>query len=179
MRPILKLSPITRINDEFDHRGIIDATPVNFDVYHPTVKGMPNESRYRYQADFYQQIACDIVVETVFDYPYPYITEKTFRSLACKRMFVLVAPSGCLLLLKKLGFQTFEDIIDESYDSIKDAHDRYNCVIDAVKRFCQLPLDEVKTYMAKHSDKFEHNFQTLISMEQQQLRDLSNKLDKL
>lgn len=179
MRSILKLSPTTRVNDNFDHRGIIDAAPINCNIYHPTVQGLPNEPRFRYQAGFYQQIACDIVVETVFDYPYPYITEKTFRSLACKRMFVLVAPSGCLSLLKKLGFQTFEDIIDESYDDIADAHNRYNCVIDAIKKFCQLPLEEIKTYMIKHSDKFEHNFQTLISLEQQQLQNLSNKLDTL
>ena len=177
MQPILTLVPPARINDQFPHRGEIDVSPIDSSVFHPIVKGLPNDPTYRYQSDFYQNIACDIVVETVFDYPYPYITEKTLRPIACKRMFILIASQGCLLLLKKYGIMTFDDIIDESYDSIADPHTRYKTVIAEIRRFCCLPMNTIKEYMKQNQHKLEHNFNTLTLLHDCELMSISKQLD--
>jgi len=45
-----------------------------------------------------------------------WFTEKTGRCLATGKPFILVAGQGSLQHLRDLGFQTFSEVIDESYD---------------------------------------------------------------
>ena len=53
------------------------------------------------------------------------LTEKIGRAFFAKRIFILVGAAGSLALLKKLGFRTFNTVIDESYDEIKDNYCRW------------------------------------------------------
>lgn len=47
-------------------------------------------------------------------------SEKTAKALLGGRIFVLFSGCGALHSLRQAGFQTFGDIIDESYDNIED-----------------------------------------------------------
>ncbi len=53
-----------------------------------------------------------------------WFTEKTANCLATGKPFVLVSGSGSLQRLQDMGFVTFGDILDESYDSAKTSYDR-------------------------------------------------------
>lgn len=88
-----------------------------------------------------------VVTETVFDYPYCCITEKTFKAFLNKRPFVIVGPPGMLKQIKQLGFKTFDQVFDESYDDISDPSDRLNKIVDIVKHVASLPIDEIKKIM--------------------------------
>jgi len=57
-----------------------------------------------------------IVAETNGLGPNFFLTEKTMKQLWAKRVFVMFGNSGFLHNLRKLGFETFGDVIDESYD---------------------------------------------------------------
>jgi hypothetical protein len=46
-----------------------------------------------------------------------WFTEKTARCLATGKPFVLVSGQGSLKKLRNMGFSTFSDVIDESYDN--------------------------------------------------------------
>lgn len=48
------------------------------------------------------------------------VTEKTFRNLAYGIPFVVVGQKYTLQVLKKLGFKTFDTLIDEKYDMLDD-----------------------------------------------------------
>lgn len=61
-----------------------------------------------------------IVAETNGTGPNFFLTEKTMKQLWAKRVFVMFANSGFLNNLRDLGFETFGDVIDESYDVDKD-----------------------------------------------------------
>lgn len=172
---IIKLLPTTRVNDLFVLSDDINATPLTKNLRHPLVTSKPNDSNTRFQADFYKHIACDIVVETVFNYPYPYISEKTLRSFACKRMLIVLGPAGVLNLLKSKGFETFNDIINEEYDNIQDPIQRFNAVVTEIKKMCNTPLDVIKTYMKKNSDKFEHNFINLKNLQELELQKIAQQ----
>lgn len=114
----------------------------------------------------YHSIALDLVNETVYNYPYPCVTEKTLRPIACKRMFMIVGPPGMLALLQSLGFQTFGDVIDESYDAIQDPNDRFVAVMAAFEEFCRRPLASVTDWMHQHHTRFEQNFSVLQNLKQ-------------
>jgi hypothetical protein len=176
-RNIIKLSPATRVNDLFVVDSSVDATEPTESVYHPLITAGPNDQDTRFQANFYQHVACDIVVETVFNYPYPYISEKTLRAFACKRMLIVLGPVGVLKLLRSKGFQTFNDIIDESYDHISDPIERLHAVVSEIKKFCNTPLDTIKTYMQGNADKFEHNFLTLKNLQQLELQQIAQQFN--
>lgn len=165
----------SRVNDEFVFDDLIDATPITESIKHPLIGGQPNDDT-RFQAKFYSKFALDIVTETVFNYPYPFITEKTLRPIACKRMFIVLGPVGILSTLKSKGFETFSDIIDESYDSMINPTERFNAVVKSINLFISLPLEEIKLYYYQNQGRFENNFQTLKNLRGTELADICSKL---
>ncbi len=158
---IIKTYPQTRINESFVKSGQINATPIDTSVSHPLVTGSPLDSSARYTADFYSKIALDIVTESVFNYPYQLLTEKTLRPINCKRMFIIVGAPYSLALLHSKGFKTFDDIIDESYDRIEDAEQRFKSIVNSIEKFCALDLAQIKKYYNDNREKFSHNWHTL------------------
>ena len=59
-----------------------------------------------------------------------HVTEKTFRCFGLKQPFTVVGDSGILKSVKKLGLETFDSLIDESYDLESDEN-RYIKSIEA------------------------------------------------
>lgn len=165
-------TPFTRYCDQFIQSDKILAPEICSNVTHSIVSVPTPHRSTRYQANFYKHIAADIVTETVFDYPYPYITEKTLRPLACKRMLIVIGAPGILEVLKSRGFKTFSDIIDESYDNIVDAETRFLAVINSIEKFCSIPLEKVKNYMLDNQEIFEHNFKTLRELSQREFQNI-------
>jgi hypothetical protein len=173
---VLKIDPFTRVHDLFVQDQRVDALPNQVNIRHPLILGGPNSMSSRYQAKFYQHAACDFVVETVLDYPYPYVSEKTLRPMACKRMFIVLGPVGVLKILHSKGFETFGDFVDESYDAIQDPSDRFFAVNEQIHQFCARPLEEIVQYLHNNQPKFDHNFNTLKALQQQELKEIISKL---
>lgn len=130
----------------------------------------------RFRGDFYRKIALDLVSETVFDYPYPYISEKTLRPIANQRMFVIMGAAGTLSALKDRGFKTWHDTIDESYDGITDPCKRFKAIISVVREFCSRDINDIKQYLRDNQDRLDHNLTTLRNLRAQELKKLSIRL---
>ena len=62
-----------------------------------------------------------------------WFTEKTARCLASGKPFVLFSGSGSLKTLQKFGFQTFNDVIDESYDNKLTPRGRMTAMLQSLK----------------------------------------------
>lgn len=73
--------------------------------------------------DIYDHSNYSIVTETCT--VWPFITEKTAKVLFAKRLFVMFAAQWHLQKLRNLGFETFNGIIDETYDKIDNEFHRY------------------------------------------------------
>lgn len=88
-------------------------------------------------ADFvindYNNADFEVVLETVFDDSRLHLTEKTLRPIACGQPFLLAGTHGSLEYLRSYGFETFSDIIDESYDLIVDPVQRLSAIIQSMK----------------------------------------------
>lgn len=171
MNNYLSVLPWTRVNEKWVNNNI-DCSPINFSFKHKIISGVPGSDNTRFQPDFYKKIAIDIVAETVYNYPYPCITEKTLRPIACKKMFIIVGPANVLQLLHDKGFKTFDDIIDESYDSISDPNERFLRVQKSILDFVSRPLKEIQSIYKQKMDVFEHNFQRLVLLEELEIKEI-------
>ena len=169
IQSLLILFPFTRINDLFITDGSnIDCSYNTFDR-DPLIVGKPNDDDTRFFAEFYEKIGVDIVCETAFNYPYPFLTEKTYRSLACLRPFIIVGPYKILEFIKSFEFQTFSAIIDESYDQIQDPEKRFFRVCDSVKQFVSRPIDQIQRDIVSIEPILHHNQSVLCSLIEKEL----------
>lgn len=75
-----------------------------------------------------------VVLETQFNGSKLHLTEKTLRPIACGQPFILAAAPGALALLRHYGFQTYENLIDESYDFEANSVRRLEKIIHAMKK---------------------------------------------
>lgn len=161
--------PWNRINDQWVRTSKINAIPVEQTIKHPLINNIKSLNLYD---NFYSNIAMDIITETAFHYPYPYISEKTLRPIVCKRLFIILGPPNTLKTLHNKGFETFGDFINEEYDSIHDPEKRFLLVVQEIERFCQHDLNKIKQYYLNNQEKFEHNFNRLSQLHQEELKQL-------
>lgn len=81
-----------------------------------------------------------LVTETVFDYAHSFRTEKIWKPVAMGHPWIAVANAGYYRDMRKLGFQTFDGLIDESFDAIEDNDRRLERVAQEVEWLCQQDL---------------------------------------
>ena len=89
----------------------------------------------------YQTTNIEVVLETLFDDDRLQLTEKILRPIACGHPFILAATQGSLEYLRGYGFKTFDNIIDETYDTITDPAQRLQAILIEMKRIATLPHD--------------------------------------
>lgn len=108
-------------------RGIM----IEGDVYmpHPNHNGTGND-RY-FNPEWYSKTSFSLVSETMVN-PQLFISEKSFKPLAFKHPFIINGTPGTLAHLRSRGFETFDHIINESYDAILNTE-----TIDDMYFWCQ------------------------------------------
>jgi hypothetical protein len=90
--------------------------------------------------ELYQDTYFSLVTETVHNYPYSFRTEKIWKPIAIGHPFIAVANRGFYRDLHNLGFQTFNGIIDESFDQIENSVDRLDRIVQIVGDLCHQDL---------------------------------------
>jgi hypothetical protein len=126
------------------------------------------------QEEFYKKIAVDLVTESVYNYPYPFVSEKTIRPIACKRLFIIIGSPGTLALLHSKGFETFSDVIDESYDLIIDPVKRWHALEHTITDFITKPLDEIRSIVQSKKSILDNNFLTLKNLQKLEIKQLND-----
>lgn len=173
---LLVTYPLNRINDLFVKTdSTLDFSLPGHTYKDSIIQGRPNVD-HRFVADFYRKIAIDIVVETAMQYPYNFVTEKTYRPIINGRPFIILGPSKTLRFLKSLGFLTFSSIIDESYDEILDPEERFLKVCDVVLDFVKRPLPQVIQDVKGLKHILQHNRKNLARLSDIQLEDLKKQI---
>ena len=121
-----------------------------------------------YVSEDYNSTAVEIVLETMFDDTRWHLTEKTLRPIACGQPFILCATPGSLQYLREYGFETFDGLIDETYDTVADSRERLACVIKEMQRIQHLP-DSMRQQLYQDLAQISHrNQQRFFSAEFQQ-----------
>jgi len=90
--------------------------------------------------ELYQDTYFSLVTETVFDYPYSFRTEKIWKPIAIGHPFVVASNAGYYRDLHDLGFKTFGNLIDESFDQETDNAKRLSKLVHQIEWLCQQDL---------------------------------------
>lgn len=108
-------------------------------VHNSWVGEMPHQNNWPdgYPSmDLYSDCWFEIVPETLYQFGY-FITEKTIKPIATKTPFLILSSPGYLKFLQNLGFRTFHNLIDESYDTIENLNDRVSAIVKQVEIIVQ------------------------------------------
>lgn len=109
--------------------------------------------------DAYHNSYINIITET--NISQPFFSEKTFKALANGQFFISINASGSLDFLKSFGFDTFDDIIDQSYDKILDPYKKILAVSDLLDDLIKLNWPKIwKSTQTRRQKNVEHFFST-------------------
>ena len=90
--------------------------------------------------EIYKNSHFSIVAETTVDGNRYAITEKTGKVLTAGRLTVWVAVWQFVDHLRSLGFDVFDDVIDHSYDNIKNSNERISAAVQSARALaCEDP----------------------------------------
>lgn len=162
---LINVDPPTRINDRWllNNQHLKDLVSGPDSTSYKNFYDAFTQSPVCYHFQLIQQSFLQVVTETVYHYPNTFISEKTIKPIIAKRPFVLIAPPGSLKNLKSIGFKTFDQYWNESYDSIVDPEQRLLAVVDIIESICQKSMADIQNLCIQMSDVLNFNFQFYIN----------------
>lgn len=109
----------------------------------------------------WNQTAYSIVAETAVSNIVSLLSEKTYKPMLGRRLFIMFAGQHYLRNLRSLGFKTFGEIIDETYDTVEDPYVRWALAFNQLVWLETQPQDKIFEQI-KHIT--EHNFQLMLDL---------------
>ena len=106
----------------------------------------------------YANINVEIVCETNTSLGTFFMTEKIFRPIYYGRLFLVIGSPEFESNLNQLGFDTFDDILDKTYDT-ESSYIRVDKVFNSLQKFMQNPVD-----YSSITDRLKNNQQRLIEL---------------
>lgn len=97
-----------------------------------------------------------VVIETYFDWPGTIaFSEKVFRALQLPRPIMLYSMPGSINILRKYGFELFDDVVDHSYDHELDQIKRQVMILDQLCEWRDQPFS--KDNLVDFEQRAQHN----------------------
>lgn len=87
------------------------------------------------------------------------LSEKIFKPIAFRHPFIVWGQSGVLKKLKELGFETYNNLFDESYDTEQDEATRLDKLVANISLVANQPYDKLTL------DKIQHNYELFFNKE--------------
>lgn len=147
-------------SDWFYSKKLLDLwreVPLEFNKHPDTEKG--NGLPF---LKFIHKASINIISETVFDYPYPYYTEKTVQAILSKRPFICIGSAGNLQNLKEKGFKTFASEFNEDYDTMTDPNQRLEAIMQLVLELNKKSQQELIDMCNNMEDTLIHNYKLML-----------------
>lgn len=107
---------------------------------------LPTEYKYAFA-----QLVSESTPETLC------ISEKTATALLAGKPFLVATAPNFHAFLQELGFQLYNEIFDYSFDTIEDATQRYEKLLENFKRLCDIPISELTKLNDLVRDKVKFN----------------------
>lgn len=99
----------------------------------------------------------DIINETRFAQPTANFSEKVFQAIQYKKPFIVVGPPKTLEYIRSLGFKTFNEFWDESYDDEPHHGERLAKIFDLVDNILNTPLEQLRETYENMRNTIEYN----------------------
>ena len=130
----------------------------------PNFASYPMEHSVDPVKHLYDNSLVNIITETYFFNNIIHITEKTYKPIAFMQPFILVAASGSLRHVQDMGFKTFNEFWDESYDLELDHKLRFEKIMSVIKFIASWTEEQRIEFTYKIKDIIEYNVNHLNSM---------------
>jgi hypothetical protein len=118
----------------------------------PNLDGDVNVRNFELIRRKYAETFVVIANESRYFSYFPNVSEKTLDAAIEQRPFIVVGAPGCLRYLRDLGFKTFHDFWDESYDDELDHKTRFARIFRLIDRiFAMTPAELGEMSVAMHS----------------------------
>lgn len=89
-----------------------------------------------------------------------FLSEKTFKVIACNHPFIIMGNKDSMQMMRKIGYKTFDDFIDEKYDSLP-THERLQHIISSINKVDN--IENKLEWFVSMEHIIKHNQETLIS----------------
>lgn len=89
-----------------------------------------------------------------------FISEKTFKPIACQHPFIVLGSKGVLKNLQKLGYKTFHPYINEGYDDLP-TFERMEYIIREMQRIQQMSVEDKINWYYDIEGILKYNFRHL------------------
>jgi len=132
--------------------------PLTYDMQDFSVNHAQNLNK-----EIYLKTYVSVITETLYEdwKPTVFFSEKIFKPMRAHHPFVLVCHQHGLHWLKRLGFKTFNEWWDESYDDESDPVKRMEKVCMVLKDLQKLTVHEWVDLYQKMSATLTHNYNHL------------------
>lgn len=130
--------------------------------------------------EHFQDSYWNIVLETLLSTENPdgiSITEKTLKPLRNGQSFVILGCQHSLAFLRERGYLTFNNVIDESYDTVNDVRERWYRVLELSRYLSKMPEEQLHAMQQKSLPAICHNQQHFLRDRRQELLNLTTHLD--
>jgi hypothetical protein len=111
---------------------------------------------------FYKDILIDIVVESHVSGKTFYITEKTIRPIRLKKPFIMFASRDYLDYLHQMGFKTFNNFWDETYDGY-EGRDRLIKILKLIDELSRKSRQELIAMYNNMTEILDYNYNLLLN----------------
>ena len=105
-----------------------------------------------------------------------YTSEKIFKPYLSFQIPLFFGPMGLHSVLKKLGFNLFENIIDYEFDTILDPTERFHKQYENVHKIGQMDRYQLRDYYEENFDKLIENYELLETLSNNYVNVLKSKL---
>ena len=127
--------------------------------------------------EHYSDSYLNLILETHLDADQSggtFLTEKTFKPIKNAQIFLIIGPQHSIRQLKRMGYKTFDHIIDHSYDNIENNTQRWDAVMKEVE---QLILHEhLHSLYQECRDDILYNQQLFLRSKSNRLNTLLGKI---
>jgi len=110
--------------------------------YHSSYRGTSNEENFMRLLPLYANHDINIVTETQYQHRPGIVTEKTFFAWLALQVPILIGYPGMIQDCRSMGFDTFDDVVDNSYDWAPNA-DRINLAVQLNARLLRDGIDRL------------------------------------
>lgn len=167
-KEFLKTLPWTNgrvLNDVSDYWWGSEVDEEYYDTYVSCVMESVDDVKWKFVTD---------------DYP-NYITEKPMHCIVRMKPFMIRTVAGSLKYMRSLGYETFGDWWDESYNDEKDLTIRREKLFNLFKYVSSMTHEDLADMLYEMLPKLEHNFYTFFENQKKgkHLRNLTPLLQRL
>ena len=103
------------------------------------------------------------------------VSEKVYKPISTQP-FVVFGRPGVLKHLKELGFKTFPDMFDESYDEIKDDFERFWFIIEQIDKLVNGGIENLHKKYLKSFENILYNQKFFVDRKHNEYEDELNNL---